>query len=167
MREVFACVEVFEEAGCGFQIIVEEIDALFGGVAVRGDGVEEEGRLEEEGLMRAEGRRCVAGADLEGYDGRFEVALRNVGMGAPRLLRVSRTYSTNVTRALGFSVSIAVSSSTSSPGASAAPVSPTSTSSSLCCISTSLPSSAAPAEIRTSGSAITEWSFNCAWIFPN
>ena len=67
------------------------------------------------------------------------------------------THSTKVVRAAGLSVSIAVSSpAASSPGASSAPVSPTSRTSALSppCISTSPDASAAPPEMRTSGSAI-------------
>lgn len=74
MREVFACVEVFEEAGGGFEVGVAEVEVPFGRVAVRSDGVDEVGGFYEEGLVRAEGGFGVAGADVEGYDGGFEIA---------------------------------------------------------------------------------------------
>ena len=126
------------------------------------DCVGEEGRREEESLMGCELGRGVAGADVQGYDWGLEIAFEwpvrksfeSIGGSVSRT-----THSTKVVRAAGFSVSNAVSSSaTSSPGASATPVSPTSITSALSppCISTSADSSATPPEIRTSGSAMID-----------
>ncbi len=70
-----------------------------------------------------------------------------------------QAYSTKVARGAGLSASAVIASS-SSPGASSAPVSPTSTTFSPC-ISTSIDSSGAvPVAIRTSGSAIADSSFS-------
>ena len=41
--EVFTGVEVFEEAGCGFEVFVQEVDGGFGGGTVGADGVFKEG----------------------------------------------------------------------------------------------------------------------------
>lgn len=45
------------------------------GGGVGRDGVDEEGRFDEEGLMRRELGRAVAGADVQGYDWGFQVAV--------------------------------------------------------------------------------------------
>ena len=45
------------------------------GGRVGGDGVGEEGRFDEESLMRRELGGGVAGANVQGYDWRFEIAM--------------------------------------------------------------------------------------------
>lgn len=74
MWEVFACVEVFEKAGCGFEIGFE-VDGGYGRGAVGGDLVDEELRFDEESLVGAESGFGPSGADVEGYDWGFEIAV--------------------------------------------------------------------------------------------
>ena len=77
-REVFARVEVFEEAAHGVGVFGGEVDdaggAGGGGGGELGAGVEEEGGLREEGLVRGEGGGVVALANVEFDNGGFEVA---------------------------------------------------------------------------------------------
>ena len=123
--------------------------------------------------MRAEGSLGGrVGAYVEGYDGGFEVAIGGalISEGSWRYLKLDISgefYSAKLTEAVGFSASIAVSSSTTSSGALSAPVSPTSTtSSSPPCISTSPEFSGAPEEMRTSGSAIAKNGDGLCSVFP-
>lgn len=119
--------------------------------------------------MRCELGRRVAGADVQGYDGGFQVAMcrrfcqkssrsnlgRDTANSKQTNKQTNKTHSTKLVRAAGLSAPMAVSSS-SSPGASSAPVSPTSRARALSppSISTSPDSSATPPKMRTSGSAI-------------
>lgn len=144
VREVFARVEVFEHAGDGVQVVVDEFDAR---VARRRELLGEEGGLGEKSSVRHKEGLRIPAADEEFDHGGFEVARRAIEhCNFLRTLETAQrktTYSTKVTLGAGLSSSSA---GTPVPSASASPPS----------MSTSASMGGLPLLIWTSGSAIGE-----------